>query len=65
VGVYPLAKMKNSCCSLINPEPTEKKIKNPGPGPGYYDNNKVGIANNGSILVSQCSNSRSHHFGHQ
>lgn len=64
-GVYPLAKMKNSCCGLINPEPNQKKSKAPSPGPGSYENNKVAIEKNGSIVVSQCSNSRSFHFSHQ
>ena len=64
-GIYPIAKMKNSCCSVINPEPAKRKSKVPSPGPGYYENNKVGISNNGSIVVSQCSNSRSFHFPHE
>lgn len=64
-GIYHLAKMKNSCCSVINPEPAKHKSKAPSPGPGYYENNKVAISNNGSIFVSQCSNSRSFHFPHE
>jgi len=64
-GVYPLANMKNSCCSVINPEPVKKQDKVPSPGPGTYENNKVAIANNGNIVVSQCSNSRSFYFPHE